>query len=173
MIDQLHQALLTHLNQHLNGLEVLAYDAITKRTALPCGRLSLTEITPNAKQPGNGQTSLDCKFNLFLIAVPEIQLAEIALQSLCVLAIHALHHPVRLIPSVTSTIKVQEAGPNGYDPDFDGFLVWQVDFSITLLVGDVTSWTVPGLPPQQVLLDEDYSTDKNPLDNYQVIYEQQ
>jgi hypothetical protein len=29
------------------------------------------------------------------------------------------------------------------------------------------------LPPQQLLLDDDYSTDKNPLDNYQVIYEQQ
>jgi hypothetical protein len=169
MIDQLHQAIIDHLTSQLQGIEVLDYAPITKRTALPCARLNLEQITPNSKQPGNGQTSLNCRFNLFLVAVPEVDQAEISLQSLAALAIHALHKPVRLIPSATSTIRVEEAGPNGYDPAFDGFLVWQVDFVITLLVGDVTSWIVPGLPPAQILLNDDYSTESAPLEEYEVI----
>lgn len=168
MIDQITERLIEHLSAHLSGVEVDAYSDIRPRTPLPCARLRLDQIEPSDRQPGNGQTSVVCQFELFVVSAPEIAGAHITLQMLCAQAIHALHHPVRLLPNI-STIKVSGASENGFDADFDGYLVWQVSFAVTVLLGDVDSWTVPGLPPQAVYVDLDPSTERNPAETYEVL----
>lgn len=167
MIDQIHTKLTELLSTELS-ISVEAYTRIHKRTALPCGRLRLSEIEPSIQQPGSGQTSAICRFELFIVAVPEVEQAEITLQLLAAQAIHALHRPQRILPGV-GTIKVTSSSENGFDPEFDGFLVWQVNFAMTVLLGDALSWQVPGLPPQIIYIDPDPSNERKPLEDYEVL----
>lgn len=152
MIAELHQALIDRLAAALPGVQCIAYPRLDGRVALPVAALELTGMQRVDGQPGTGQTAIDCDFTLRLIAAPEQTGAELALRAMAANAMHALNRSFRPLPGRAGHVRAARADEGDFHPELEGYIVWAVEFSVELYIGEADSLVVPGLPPLEVYL---------------------
>jgi len=152
MIAELHQALLDKISAALPGVTCIAYPRLNGRVALPVAALELTGMQRNDTQPGTTQTAIDCDFTLSLIAAPEQDGAELALRALAAQTMHALNRTFRPLPGKAGHVRAVRADEGDFRPELDGYIVWAVEFSVELYIGEADTMAVPGLPPLEVYL---------------------
>lgn len=169
MIAELHQALLDRLTAALPGVPCVAYPRLDGRLTLPAAVLELTGMQRVDGQPGTGQTAIDCDFTLTLIAAPEQPDAALALRTLAARAMHALDRSFRPLPGRAGHVRAARADEGDFRPELDGYIVWAVEFSIELYIGEAESLTVPGLPPAEVWLGITPEIVPDHLDDYERI----
>lgn len=152
MIAELHQALLDRIAAAIPGVQCVAYPRLDGRHTLPMAALEMTGMQRMDGQPGTGQTAIDCDFTMRLIAAPEQPGAELALRALAAQSMHALSRSFRPLPGHAGHVRAARADEGDFRPELDGYVVWVVEFSVELYIGEAEVMTVPGLPPVEVYL---------------------
>jgi hypothetical protein len=148
-LDQLYRAIEQHLKAHLPGVHaVTAWPNIKDRIALPAVFIELAEMEPGA-DIGTGQTTLVCKFEARIIVDP------IRPQH-CQQAAHLAAQLAVLLRVQTWGLEVEpaefvQAMQDWTKPELDGYVVWSVEWTQQVYLGD-EEWPWPDEPPGTLML---------------------
>ncbi|MBI3143818.1 MAG: hypothetical protein HYZ18_00825 [Pseudogulbenkiania sp.] len=149
MIDVLHDAIEQRLATAMPPLDVRFYPELTERVTLPLLALELSEFEPGT-DPGTGELALIATVQARLVMDPTQPDAERAVRQLAVRVGAVVHRSTNFGVPVTPA-RIRQIGPDGFHrAELDGYLVWLIEWTHELDVGDPEDITLPAIVPREV-----------------------
>lgn len=102
---------------------------------VPAVYVQLTELEPLGN-PGDGRVSADARFEALCLVDPNTPRSELACRELAARVILALHAVPRPLPG-HGHLRLVRAGDADFRPELEGYRLWQVEFGMELLLGDL------------------------------------
>ena len=155
-LDQLYQAIEQHIEQHLQGVQLVSFwPDIQQHIPLPAVFLDIAEIEPGT-DIGTGETTLTLTFEARVIvdvirADHYPQAVHLATQMAVLLRAQSWGLPVE-------PAEFQRSSQDWTRPELDGYTVWLVEWTQTVYLGE-QEWPWPDEPPGTLLIsvnDEDH-----------------
>lgn len=149
MIDALHDAIEQRLAERLPLLDVRFYPDLGGRVSLPILALELSEFEPGT-DPGTGELALIATVQARLVMDPTGSDAERAVRQLAARVGAEVHRSTTFGVPVTPA-KIRQLGPDGFHrAELEGYLVWLIEWTHELDVGDPEDITLPAVVPRVV-----------------------
>lgn len=155
-LDQLYQAIEQHIEQHLQGVQLVSFwPDIQQHIPLPAVFLDIAEIEPGT-DIGTGETTLTITFEARVIvdvirADHYPQAVHLATQLSVLLRAQSWGLPVE-------PAEFQRSSQDWTRPELDGYTVWLVEWTQTVYLGE-QEWPWSDEPPGTLLIsvnDEDH-----------------
>ena len=99
--------------------------------------LALDTLELAEAQNGTEQTAMQLGFSLRLIAAPEQANAELALRIEAANLMHLMQRWPCLIPRRAGQVRLRSASASDFRPELDGYLVFEIEFELDVLMGDI------------------------------------
>jgi len=141
-------ALVEKLRAAMPDVPVITADAPphTQRSLLvPAVYLEIDSIEP-MQAAGDARLLADVRWQARCLADPNQPRAHLLVRALAARVAVALHDIRRPVPG-HGHIRLINAADDGFRPEMDGYLVWVVEFSMELALGELEP---PGMPPAQI-----------------------
>lgn len=149
MIDALHDAIEQRLAGAFPLLDVQFYPNLGERVTLPLLALELSEFEPGT-DPGTGELALIAIAQARLVVDPTDPDAERAVRQLAARVGAEVHRSTTFGVPVTPA-KIRQIGPDGFHrAELDGYLVWLIEWTHELDVGEPEDITLPAIVPREV-----------------------
>jgi len=150
-LDQLHNAILNKIKEQFPSLQTVEdYDADRKDLAVPAVLLELVDMEADPESdPGTEQLAVVTKWAARVVFSFRQDNVKREIRKLAG-ALGVLVHDNRWGQSV-SPAKVTVIGPDAFDPAFDKFEVWAVEWDQQIDLGE-NVWSGEGVTPDKVLI---------------------
>ncbi|WIY23784.1 hypothetical protein [Parasedimentitalea psychrophila] len=158
-LDQLHDAILTRIREQFPDLQTVEdYGADRKDLLMPAVLLELVDMEADPdSDPGTEQLAVVTKWAARVVFSFRQENLKREIRKLAG-ALGVLVHDNRWGQSVNPA-KVTVIGPDAFDPAFDNFEVWAVEWDQQVDLG-ASVWTGEGVTPERVMVG--YSPDTGP-----------
>lgn len=147
-LETLHTAIESALTTGLQGVDVRSYPDLQDRVSLPLIVLELSEFEPG-EDPGTGELALIATLQARLVLDPTQPAAELHARQLAARLAAVVHQSHGFGQPVTPA-KIRQIGPDGFRADLDGYLVWLVEWTHELHVGDPMGIELPAFVPSVI-----------------------
>ena len=138
MLDQIHTDIIARLAPDLSaqGLQTLeAYPELQRSVALPAVLLELSELAPD--DFSDATVGFQARFTAYCIVDPIPDTADMDVRNLAAeVATRIIQEQDFGNAAVMERAEVLSIGPNEWKPELDGYLVWAVQFSLGVSVGE-------------------------------------
>ena len=150
-LDQLHDAILAKIKEQFPSLQTVeAYGADRKDLAVPAVLLELVDMEADPESdPGTEQLAVVTKWAARVVFSFRQENVKREIRKLAG-ALAVLVHDNRWGQSVNPA-KVTVIGPDAFDPAFDKFEVWAVEWDQQVDLG-ASVWTGEGVTPDRVMV---------------------
>ena len=164
-LDALHQAILDSLANQFPQLKTVAdYPDDRKRIQVPAALLEMTELTPvQDEQSGTEQVVVDALFELrYIVGFRGSNQGRLIRRNVAAMAQH-IHHQRWAHPIQPAQLVVCE--PDEFSPELDQYLVWRIEFTHQLFLGESVFIDDSALP-EEVFVGVDPRTGPDWEDSY-------
>ena len=153
-LDALHQAILDDLRNQFPELKsVEDYPDHRQRVSVPAALLELTEMTPvQDEQSGTEQAVMDALFELrYIVGWRGDNQGRLIRRNVAALAQH-IHH--NRWGQTIQPAQLVACEPDEFSPELDQYLVWRIDFTHQIFLGE-SVFLDDGTLPQEVYVGVD------------------
>lgn len=136
MLDALHAAIVARLKVDIPTLlTVEAYPAIQRSVTIPAVLIDLDELAPDDFH--DVTVGFQARFKAYCIVDPVPDAAEMDVRNLAAeVATRIIQERDFGVTEVEEGAEVLRIGPDVWKPELEGYLVWAVDFTVGISVGE-------------------------------------
>ncbi|MCK0743567.1 hypothetical protein [Chromohalobacter nigrandesensis] len=148
-LDSLHQAVLDAITAAFPAIKTVEdYPDDRQRIQVPAALVELTELAAVPDDdPGTGQLALEAQFELrYVLGWRGVNQGRAIRAQVAALA-HFIHQQQWGLPVEPARVAVCE--PDEFSPELDQYLVWRIDWSQIVHIGE-NEWIDDGTPPTEV-----------------------
>lgn len=151
-LDDLHAAYLAEIQARVPGLQDPAvYPVVRQSLNLPTVLLELADAEPG-QDPGTGELAIKTRWEARCVYDPTAPRAELAVRALAMSVAHAVWRRGALGGGLRcGACRLERLGPDALRPELDSYLVWVVEWTAQIHVGQ-SVWDGEGVMPSQIFL---------------------
>ncbi|WP_417842025.1 hypothetical protein [Terasakiella sp.] len=168
-LDALHSAIKSAISTQFPDLRTVSFYYGERETlTAPCCLMEITDFEPTGEDPGTGQLEVTARFDAYLILGFRAQDVRLKIRKLATSFAAFVSKQRWGMP--VDPAEVTAITPDAFNPQFDKYEVWRVEWQQVLFLGE-NYWSGEGILPTEVLASWEPQTGPGNEDKYEPLEE--